>query len=233
MSFPAAPVEAGRFDIFPSILILSLNMQHTALQIILGAGFVVKGALLVLLFFSVVSWAIIIFKYRYLSAARKETAEFVTALHSTRKPDNVYSVAKRHRFSPVSNIYRAVYENANRSRDEVRRSLRRYADLEAARLENYLGFLATTGSSTPFIGLFGTVWGIMNSFRSIGVSGAASLAVVAPGIAEALIATAMGLVAAIPAVIAYNYYLGKTRRLVVEIEDLSEEILAVVTENRE
>ncbi|MGD8352340.1 MAG: MotA/TolQ/ExbB proton channel family protein [Nitrospirota bacterium] len=208
-------------------------MQHTALQLILDAGLVVKGALLVLLFFSVVSWAIIIFKYRYLSVARRETSEFVTTLHSTRRADDIYSVAKRHRFSPISNIFKALYQNANRGRDEVRRSLRRHGDLESAKLENYLGFLATTGSSTPFIGLFGTVWGIMNSFRSIGATGAASLAVVAPGIAEALIATAMGLVAAIPAVIAYNYYLGMTRRLAVEIEDFSEEILAVVTESRE
>ena len=91
-----------------------------------------------------------------------------------------------------------------------------------------MGFLATTGSSTPFIGLFGTVWGIMNAFRNIGTTGSASLAVVAPGIAEALIATAMGLVAAIPAVIAYNYYLGVTRGIVVEMEDFSEEILDLV-----
>lgn len=208
-------------------------MQHTALQLILEAGLVVKGALLILLFFSVVSWAIIIFKRRYLSVARKENSEFITALRSTRKLDNLYTVARRHRLSPISNIFKAVYGSSGRNRDEVRRALKRYTALEAAKLENYLGFLATTGSSTPFIGLFGTVWGIMNSFRSIGATGAASLAVVAPGIAEALIATAMGLIAAIPAVIAYNYYLGATRRLLVEMEDFNEEILALVTENRE
>lgn len=208
-------------------------MQHTALQLILEAGLVVKGALLILLFFSVVSWAIIIFKRRYLSVARKENSEFIAALRSTRKLDNLYAVARRHRLSPISNIFKAVYGSSSRSRDEVRRALKRYTALEAAKLENYLGFLATTGSSTPFIGLFGTVWGIMNSFRSIGATGAASLAVVAPGIAEALIATAMGLIAAIPAVIAYNYYLGATRRLVVEMEDFNEEILALVMEHRE
>ena len=95
--------------------------------------------------------------------------------------------------------------------------------------EKYLNFLATTGSTTPFIGLFGTVWGIMNAFRGIGLSGAASLAVVAPGIAEALIATAAGLLAAIPAVIAYNYYLSMAKRMIIEMEDFSEELLDLFT----
>ncbi len=207
-----------------------LNMQHTALQLILEAGPVVKGALLVLLFFSVVSWAIILYKYRYVKAARKETSEFMSALRSTRKLENLFSVARSHKASPISNIYKAVYsESRSSDRGETRRALRRYGDLEASKLEHYLGFLATTGSSTPFIGLFGTVWGIMNAFSNIASSGAASLAVVAPGIAEALIATAMGLVAAIPAVIAYNYYLGTTRRMVVEMEDFSEEILELLS----
>jgi biopolymer transport protein TolQ len=205
-------------------------MQQTALQLVLQAGIVVKGALLVLLFFSVVSWAIIFFKYRYISQARKETAEFLAAFRSSRKPENLFASAKRHRISPISNVFKAVSSESDlKDRNEVRRALKRYEALEVSKLENYLGFLATTGSSTPFIGLFGTVWGIMNAFRNIGASGAASLAVVAPGIAEALIATAMGLVAAIPAVIAYNYYLGSTRRMVVEMEDFSEEILDLVT----
>ncbi len=209
-------------------------MQQTALQLILQAGYVVKGALLLLLFFSVASWAIILYKYRYLSAARKETAEFMAAFRASRKPEKLYTTAKRHRLSPISNIFRAVYgESSYNNRAEVRRALRRYSALESSKLEHYLGFLATTGSSTPFIGLFGTVWGIMNAFRNIGTTGSASLAVVAPGIAEALIATAMGLVAAIPAVIAYNYYLGVTRGIVVEMEDFSEEILDMVVRKSE
>jgi biopolymer transport protein TolQ len=205
-------------------------MQQTALQLVLQAGIVVKCVLALLLFFSVVSWAIIFFKYRYLSTARKENAEFMAAFRSSRKPETLFATAKRHRISPISNVFKAVSgEEELKDRSEVRRALKRYEALEISKLENYLGFLATTGSSTPFIGLFGTVWGIMNSFRNIGASGAASLAVVAPGIAEALIATAMGLVAAIPAVIAYNYYLGSTRRMVVEMEDFSQEILDLVT----
>jgi len=103
--------------------------------------------------------------------------------------------------------------------------LKRYGALESARLERFLNFLATTGTTTPFIGLFGTVWGIMNAFTGIGAAGSASLAVVAPGIAEALVTTAMGLAAAIPAVIAYNYYLSRVNRMIMTMEDFSEELV--------
>jgi biopolymer transport protein TolQ len=128
--------------------------------------------------------------------------------------------------SPLANLFRSVYsEKTYTDRDELKRMLKRYSALESAKLERYLNFLATTGSSTPFIGLFGTVWGIMNSFRGIGAAGSASLAVVAPGIAEALIATAIGLAAAIPAVIAYNYYLSRANRMIIEMEDFSEELV--------
>lgn len=203
-------------------------MQDTVFQIIFQAGYVVKFVLLVLLFFSVVSWAIIFFKHRYLSGADKQNASFINAFRGSRDPRNLLAASRKHSLSPISNVFKAVYsETGIRERDELRRSLRRYEALETAKLESYLGFLATTGSTTPFIGLFGTVWGIMNSFRGIGAHGAASLAVVAPGIAEALIATAMGLLAAIPAVIAYNYYLSRARRMIIEMEDFSEEILNI------
>jgi biopolymer transport protein TolQ len=116
-------------------------------------------------------------------------------------------------------------EKTYSDKQELRRMLKRYDALESARLERYLHFLATTGSTTPFIGLFGTVWGIMNAFTGIGTSGSASLAVVAPGIAEALVTTAMGLAAAIPAVIAYNYYLSRVNRIIISMEDYSEELV--------
>jgi biopolymer transport protein TolQ len=119
-----------------------------------------------------------------------------------------------------------VYTEEGRvNRDEIKRLLRRYEALETAKMEQYLNFLATTGSTTPFIGLFGTVWGIMNAFRGIGAAGSASLAVVAPGIAEALITTAAGLAAAIPAVVAFNYYLSRARKMSIDMEDFSEELL--------
>ena len=205
-------------------------MKNTALQLILQAGYIVKGVLIILLFFSVVSWAIIFFKHRYFSKANKENDQFLKAYRAGRDPKGLYQVTRAFTISPIANIFRAVYaDEGNKDKSETKRLLRRYEALETAKLEKYLSFLATTGSTTPFIGLFGTVWGIMNSFRNIGASGAASLAVVAPGIAESLIATAAGLAAAIPAVIAYNYYLSMARRIIVEIEDFSEELLDFFT----
>lgn len=201
-------------------------MQDTAIQLILQAGYVVKAVLLILLFFSVFSWAIIFYKHRYLSAAARESESFLRAFRTGRDVKGLLSAAKNLNLSPLANVFKSVYiEEGRANKDEVKRMLRRYEALEAAKLESYLTFLATTGSTTPFIGLFGTVWGIMNAFRGIGTTGSASLAVVAPGIAEALIATAVGLVAAIPAVIAYNYYLSRARRLIIEMEDFSEELI--------
>ncbi|HYA11586.1 MAG TPA: MotA/TolQ/ExbB proton channel family protein [Thermodesulfovibrionales bacterium] len=205
-------------------------MKDSALQLILQAGYIVKGVLILLLFFSIVSWAIIFFKHRYFSRAHKETDQFLRAYRSGRDPKGIYQVTKAFIISPIANVFRAVYtDETHKAKGEIKRLLKRYEALESAKLERYLNFLATTGSTTPFIGLFGTVWGIMNSFRNIGASGAASLAVVAPGIAESLIATAAGLVAAIPAVIAYNYYLSVARRMIIEMEDFSEELLDFFT----
>lgn len=209
-------------------------MQDSALQLILQAGYVVKGVLLILLFFSIFSWAIIFYKHRYLKTAAKESETFLRAYRTGRDMKNLFAVAKTLKLSPIANVFKAVYlEEGRINREEVRRLLRRFEALEAAKLESYLTFLATTGSTTPFIGLFGTVWGIMNAFRGIGAAGSASLAVVAPGIAEALITTAAGLAAAIPAVVAYNYYLSRARRQIIEMEDFSEELLDFFTKGVE
>jgi biopolymer transport protein TolQ len=201
-------------------------MRDSAIQLILQAGYVVKAVLLILLFFSVVSWAIIFFKQRYFSRANKESEEFLRAYRTNRDPKGLYQATKNLMISPIANLFRAVYsDDVHKDKDDAKRLLRRYGTLESAKLEKYLNFLATTGSTTPFIGLFGTVWGIMTSFMNIGSAGAASLAIVAPGIAESLIATAAGLVAAIPAVIAYNYYLSMARRMIIDMEDFSEELV--------
>ena len=198
---------------------------ETILTLILKAGLLVKFVLLVLLFFSVVSWAIIFYKTRLLSKVEKESEEFHKEFIKAKQWDLLYQGTKRLTLSPVANLFRAAYSIEDSSMEEIKRTLKRIEALEATRLERYLTFLATTGSTTPFIGLFGTVWGIMNSFMGIGRIGAASLAVVAPGIAEALIATAAGLGAAIPAVVAYNYFLSRTRRNVLMMEDFSQELL--------
>ena len=201
-------------------------MQDSAIQLILQAGLVVKGVLLILLFFSIVSWAIIFYKQRYFSKANKESSQFLQAYRSRKEPNESHQATMSLMISPIANLFRSVYsDEIHKEKSETKRVLRRYGALESAKLEKYLNFLATTGTTTPFIGLFGTVWGIMNSFRSIGSAGAASLSVVAPGIAESLIATAAGLAAAIPAVIAYNYYLSMARRMIMDMEDFSEELL--------
>jgi biopolymer transport protein TolQ len=207
-------------------------MSNSAIQLILQAGWMVKGVMLVLLFFSVVSWAIIFYKQRYFSKANKESEQFLRTYRSSRDAKGIFQAARNLTLSPIANIFRSVYtDELHKDKSETKRLLRRYGALESAKLEKYLNFLATTGSTTPFIGLFGTVWGIMNSFMSIGSAGAASLAVVAPGIAESLIATAMGLIAAIPAVIAFNYYLSTARRIIIEMEDFSEELLDFFTQD--
>jgi len=201
-------------------------MNSSVFSLILHAGYVVKGVLLILLSFSVVSWAIIFFKQRYFSRANKESTEFQQLFRTNRDTATLFKNTKNLSLSPIANVFRSVYsDGARRDRNEIKRLLRRYETLESVKLEKYLNFLATTGSTTPFIGLFGTVWGIMNSFHGIGTAGSASLAVVAPGIAEALIATAVGLVAAIPAVIAYNYYLSMSRQMIIDMEDFSEDLL--------
>lgn len=202
----------------------------TVLNLILQAGPVVKLVLLILLFFSVYSWAIIIYKYRFFSKVEKETSAF-NDLMLSRNWEALNQSIGRFALSPVAKLFKAAHASKDRNSDEIKRGLKRVELTEAARLEKYLTFLATTGSSTPFIGLFGTVWGIMNSFRGIGRLGSASLAVVAPGIAEALIATAAGLVAAIPAVIAYNYYLSRAQRNIIMMEDFSQELIEHFSRN--
>jgi biopolymer transport protein TolQ len=197
----------------------------TVLTLIFKAGLIVKFVLILLLFFSVFSWAIIFFKFRLLSKVEEESREFYQAFLKSKQWDTLYQSTKKLVISPLPNLFRAAYSIEDEGFDKIRSTLNKLESTETDRLERYLTFLATTGSTTPFIGLFGTVWGIMNSFMGIGRVGAASLAVVAPGIAEALIATAAGLAAAIPAVIAYNYFLSRTRKSVIMTENFSRELI--------
>ncbi|GBE00521.1 biopolymer transport protein ExbB [bacterium BMS3Abin07] len=205
-------------------------METSAIGLILHAGIIVKGVILILLFFSVVSWAIIFYKWKYFKRAAKENEIFLRNFSEKKDAKSLNQSARMLFIGPIANLFRSVYAEGVDSRDRVKRSLKRFLLLESSKLERHLNFLATTGSTTPFIGLFGTVWGIINAFRSIGIAGSASLAVVAPGIAEALITTAAGLVAAIPAVIGYNYYLSTARRLIIETQDFTEELLDYFSE---
>ena len=202
--------------------------MHDTLSLILQAGPVVKAVLLCLLLFSVFSWAIIFYKQTFFHAATKDSETFMKAFRGGGDQKSILGLARSLRASPMANVHSSSAEQGRSGRDEVRRTIKRYEALEISKLHAYLTFLATTGSTTPFIGLLGTVWGIMDAFRGIGSTGSASLAVVAPGIAEALIPPAAGLAAAIPAVIGYNYYLSRAKRMTVELEDFSEELLDVL-----
>jgi biopolymer transport protein TolQ len=215
-----------------------------------STGLVVKAVLLLLILFSVVSWAIIMYKFVQVQKAFSESGRFMDFFWKTKRFDTIAAQADRFSSSPLTALFNEGYselkqlmeaegakpDHGGLSTDlggvaNVTRALRRATNLEVNRLEKYTTFLATTGSTSPFIGLFGTVWGIMVAFEGIGKTGSASLAVVAPGIAEALIATAVGLVAAIPAVMAYNHFQHKIRVLIKEMDSFSTEFLNIVQRN--
>jgi biopolymer transport protein TolQ len=226
--------------------------DHSLWAIIMNAGLVVKGVMALLLLFSIICWGIILTKAITLSRTRKDTQLFFDAFRESRKFSLLYAEAKQFTYSPLAHVFKAGYAELNRisriqqstqkaqtdgsqepeyertGMDNVTRSLQQAVTAERTRLERGVNFLATTGSSAPFIGLFGTVWGIMESFRQIGAKGSASLSVVAPGIAEALIATAAGLAAAIPAVIFYNYFLGRINSISAEMDNFSSELINII-----
>ena len=219
------------------------------IQIIGNAGLMVQFVLFLLLVFSVTSWAIIIIKWRYIRRAFKESTSFTDFFWKSRDLASVYAQAKQLTGCPIARIFRIGYVELKKvsqstreagengapmlrgrisGAENVKRALRRAINSETTRMTQMVPFLATAGNTTPFIGLFGTVWGIMSSFHSIGQRGSASLAVVAPGISEALIATAAGLAVAIPAVIAFNYFMQKIRVVESELISFSADFLNII-----
>ncbi|OHB25746.1 MAG: protein TolQ [Desulfuromonadaceae bacterium GWC2_58_13] len=216
------------------------------MDLVLGAGPIVKLVLLVLVYFSVVSWAIIFYKFLVIHRATRDSDHFLDFFWAKKRFDTIGQGLRDYPNSPLTVLFREGYqellkvqgkrpseEDGNLTTDlggaeNVARALRRATTLETHRLEKFLTTLATTGSTAPFIGLFGTVWGIMDAFRGIGQTGSASLAVVAPGISEALVATAIGLVAAIPAVMGYNHFVHKVNVLTGEMDNFSQEFLNIV-----
>ncbi len=232
-------------DLLAGKLILIPTGRQKALELVLGAGPVVKLVLLILVYFSVVSWAIIFYKAVSIHRAMRDSNEFLDFFWEKKRFDVIGQGLKGYPNSPLAVLFREGYQELIKSQrrrdgeeetfagempmtDTVARALRRATTGETQRLEKFLTFLATTGSTAPFIGLFGTVWGIMDSFHGIGQTGSASLAVVAPGISEALVATAIGLVAAIPAVVGYNHFVNKVNLLTGEMDNFSQEFLNIV-----
>ncbi|MGE0361224.1 MAG: MotA/TolQ/ExbB proton channel family protein [Vicinamibacterales bacterium] len=218
-------------------------------ELIADASPVSKAALLVLLAFSVVSWGIILSKAMSLSRAERQTRSFLDVFHKSAKFSEVQGVCKSLEHSPLVGVFQAGYAELNlqlrpdaraagspattpprptlRSLAALDRALLRASSAEVNKLERRVTFLATTASLAPFVGLFGTVWGIMTAFAGIGAQGSTDLAVVAPGIAEALVATAVGLFAAMPAVYFYNAFTSRVKVLASEMDDFALEFLNI------
>ena len=218
---------------------------------ITSASFVVQLTLLTLVVMSIVCWAIIFQKKKQFAELERADDEFLDVFWKANSLDEVYDDIEKYGTSPVAQSFKAGFKELQRladsdlaqkipggestqklaGLDNISRALRKSTDLEIASFEHRLGFLATTGSTGPFIGLFGTVWGIMGAFQKIGATGMANLAVVAPGISEALIATGIGLAAAIPAVVAYNHYLTKIKKRELELSNFNSDFLNIVKRN--
>ncbi len=213
-------------------------------------GPVARGVLVLLVLFSLLSWAIIIYKGIALGRAMRESQTFLQVFRKSSKFSEVNAICVQLKVSPLVGVFQAGYLEVNqqvrgattpaagaaakpvvRSLESLTRALVRAATGEVTRLERRVTFLATTASVTPFIGLFGTVWGIMNAFSDIGRMGSANLAVVAPGISEALVTTAAGLAAAIPAAVFFNFYSSRIKVLASMMDDFALEFLNIVERN--
>jgi biopolymer transport protein TolQ len=217
--------------------------DSSILNVISRSGYVSKGVLVLLLFFSIVSWAIIADRYFAMRRTKSQNGQFYRLFKKSTSMNELANTALRYRNSIFAKMFLMVFNEIQQhsrndqsgtgtsktpsmmSEEMLDRAVTRAGLSEQTKLEKNLSFLATTASATPFIGLFGTVWGIINAFESIAGARSTDLSIVAPGIAEALIATAMGLAAAIPAVIGYNYFVHAIRAFGQEMEEFSMELL--------
>ena len=202
-----------------------------------------KAVLAILLLFSVMSWATTVIVWQRFGRSRKASRRFMGVFRKAKRLVDVQSALSPLAHSPLVGLFRAGYAEIEaqiahaggaqtiRSLDAVERSLIRASRIEASRLSRFVPFLATTAAATPFIGLFGTVWGIMDSFATIGSSGTTSITAVAPGISEALINTAAGLFAAVPALLAYNHFVQRLRQARGEMDDFTLEFLNLTERN--
>jgi biopolymer transport protein TolQ len=224
-----------------------LQTQDMVAGMVAHSGSVVQGVLYMLFAFSVGSWGIIFYKLYQFRLARRKSQHFSAVFWETRNLASTHTASLEMKESPIAQVFRAGYQELIRVTsnhkqsglaereaaggeggvENVERAMRRAMREQITWLERTLAFLATTASTAPFIGLFGTVWGIMNAFRGLSLTQSSSVQAVAPGIAEALIATAVGLAAAIPAVMAYNYFSRQVRVLASDMENFSAEFLNI------
>ena len=222
-------------DIATQAVGLTSSHDFSLIQLFVRADFVVKSVIIILILASIFSWALIIDKFRLFKRINASTSEFEEKFWRSKSAESFYNNLPTNIDDPMSNIFRSAMiellksrsKNSNRE-ERVSRILEISTDIEFRSIEKYFTFLATVGSTAPFIGLFGTVWGIMNSFQSIAISRNTSLAIVAPGIAEALFATALGLLAAIPSVVAYNKFNSDSKKYLQRVENFAKRFLSII-----
>ncbi|ACD89825.1 MAG: protein TolQ [Chlorobium limicola] len=215
------------------------DAQFGLFSLVSDAGPVVLLVLALLVGFSVISWTIIAYKFTSVRKSRHESSEFLDCFFEVSNLDRVFAESEKYRNGSLARVFRSGYleyrapgkPEENRNKEErIKRAIKREVNAETKRLSHLVPFLATVGNTAPFIGLFGTVWGIMNAFHNIGLTQSASLAAVAPGISEALVATAAGLAAAIPAVMGYNYLTQQIGGIERDLDDFSSDFAAACLE---
>jgi len=213
---------------------MNFENSFSFISLFLKADFVVKFVIIILIAASVYCWAIIFEKYKLFKKINLTSSIFEEQFWSSKSADSLFKKIKDYNEDPMVNVFKAgmdfMIKNKSRSavtQERIIQTLNSAIDKELENIESKLTFLATVGSTAPFIGLFGTVWGIMNSFQSIAISKNTNLAIVAPGIAEALFATALGLLAAIPAVVAYNKFISDSRKYSTRLENFSQSFISI------
>ena len=223
-------------EVATQVVSLGGATDFSLIQLFLRADFIVKAVIIILISASVYSWALIFEKYKLFKKIEKSTTAFEEKFWKSRSAESFYNTLTNRDKDPVANIFQTAMVELIKTKSKsssvqsarVSRVIEISADKEIKLIEKHFTFLATVGSTAPFIGLFGTVWGIMNSFQSIAISRNTSLAIVAPGIAEALFATALGLLAAIPAVVAYNKFNSDSKKYSARIENFSKRFLSII-----
>ena len=220
------------------LTLLALAIGGEIVNLVQETGPVAKAVLLILLAFSVFSWTIIVSKWGLFRRARTQSARFIRAFRKTTRLNEIASVSEQFKPSPLVAVLDGAVEEIKKSGGaprltSIQRATQIASSEELTRLETKLPWLAITASVTPFIGLFGTVWGIIDAFHGLGTAGAATLRAVAPGISEALITTAAGLFAAIPALVAYNIFGSQIKQFGARMDDFSMELLNAIDRNSE
>jgi biopolymer transport protein TolQ len=221
-------------DITSQAVGLASNTDFSLWSLFIRADFIVKSVILMLIGCSIYSWAIIIEKFRLFKKINLESEEFEEKFWKSKSAETFYNNLPANLYNPMALLFRDSMQTLLKAKNKSNLNERMSSVLETniekqiVTLEKGFTFLATVGSTAPFIGLFGTVWGIMNSFQSIAISRNTSLAIVAPGIAEALFATALGLLAAIPAVVAYNKYNNDSKKYSQKLENFSKRFLSII-----